>query len=501
MLSLVAVSAYTATVLIHADSEKYFLGSPLVWSLNDGEQTGTSECVPVFIENLVPDSGYCFVVAGEQLNFKTAHCAGLVDATDYGVSTVAKNNGLAFSEAIAAVPEGGTLFVPRGRYVSKPIFLKSDMTLLLCAGAEIAACDDRQDWPVLPAQDDTGRVLGTWEGLPDLCYASVVTAIDCERLTITGTGIIDGGGDRGDWWTWPKETRGGARRARTLFMAYCRDIILSGFTVRNSPSWTVHPFQCHNMTVAALSIKNPSDSPNTDGLDPESCTDVRLIGLHISVGDDCIAVKAGKFGTGEDRRIDHVAPTRRLTILNCLMLDGHGAVVMGSEMSGEITDVTILRCEFKGTDRGLRIKTRRGRGGRVARITMQDVSMDCVGTALAINAFYFCDADGKSALVQSRDSAPVSSTTPRIHDITVRDIVLKKVLHAAAAMLGLPEAPLRDIRLSGFSISYDPDATPGDALMACHIPPVCHGGILHRFAEITVDSALEPYMQEFPHVD
>jgi polygalacturonase len=278
-------------------------------------------------------------------------------------------------------------------------------------------------------------------------------------------------------------------------------VVLSGFAVRNSPSWTVHPFHCHGLLAAALRIENPADSPNTDGFDPESCTDVQVRGLSISVGDDCIAVKAGKRGTGTDLRVDHVAPTRGLTIANCLMQDGHGAVVMGSEMSGDITDVEIVRCEFRGTDRGLRIKTRRGRGGRVARIAMRDVTMKGVGTALAVNAFYFCDADGKSEAVQSRQAAPVDETTPRIADITVEHVILSEVRHAAAAFLGLPEAPLTGIRLSDVEISYDHSAAPGETLMACHLPLVRHGGILHRFAAVETDEALRPLLQDLIDAD
>ena len=100
---------------------------------------------------------------------------------------------------------------------------------------------------------------------------------------------MDGGGDRGDWWTWPKETREGARRPRTLFLAHCTDTVLSGFTVRNSPSWTVHPYRSDRLLATAMQIENPADSPNTDGFDPESCTHVTVQALHISVGDDCIA--------------------------------------------------------------------------------------------------------------------------------------------------------------------------------------------------------------------
>ncbi|MFK7992521.1 MAG: glycoside hydrolase family 28 protein [Granulosicoccus sp.] len=500
VLNVVSVTAYTVTVVLHADTDRYHLSFPEKWSLNHGEQAGVSSTVTVFIDSLLPDTRYLFQAAGEVLRFRTASCNGCVDASLFGVNETSKNNAMAFSAAIAATPEGGTLSVPKGRFLTGPIFLKSRMTLLLCKGAEIMAITDRRDWPILPATDDSDRVVGTWEGLPEASYASLITAIGCEQLFITGHGVVDGGGDRGDWWTWPKETRQDARRARTLFLAHCNDVGLSGFTVQNSPSWTVHPYKCNKLSAAALNIENPAESPNTDGFNPESCTHVHLSGLKISVGDDCIAVKAGKRGTGTDERTNHIAPTRHLTIRNSLMLDGHGAVVMGSEMSGDIADVSILLCEFKGTDRGLRIKTRRGRGGQVARILMRDVKMEGVGTAVAVNAFYYCDSDGKSDAVQSRNTALLDQTTPVITDISIENIILTGVQHAVAALLGLPEEPLRKIRLKNISISYDLAAQPGEVLMACHVPRVLHGGILHQFADVHVDDVLTKHQQELSSV-
>lgn len=500
-LRAIAVTARTAVVMVDAERCRYHLPQPLDWVLNGGSQRGHTGIVPLFLEDLAPDTDHRIEIGGAGLAFRTLPCAGLVDATDHGVSADAPDNAAAFAAAIAAVPAGGTLTVPPGRYASGPVFLKSDMTLYLPEGAEIAALGNRDGWPILPERDGIGRVVGTWEGLPAACFASPVTAIGCERLTLTGRGVIDGGGDRGDWWTWPKERREGAYRPRTLFLAHCSDLVLSGVTVRNSPSWTVHPFNCQLLLAAGLRIENPADSPNTDGFDPESCTDLELRGLSISVGDDCIAVKSGKRGTGADTRSDHIAPTARMTIANCLMRDGHGAVVMGSEMSGDITDVDITRCEFEGTDRGLRIKTRRGRGGQVARIAMRDVVMDGVGTALAVNAFYYCDADGKSDAVQSRDPAPVDETTPQIADILVEDVALTGVRHAAAAFLGLPEAPLSGISLARITISYDDAATPGETLMASHLPRIRHGGILHRFASLKTDAALRPLLEELKDAD
>lgn len=500
---LSSVTNRTVTLLIGAKDNYFNLSRSIKWQLNtvDGRlvAAGKSKTVPLFIEDLEPEQTYIFTSQLGELIFETSTCTGLVDVTEFGANPLNADNTEYFTKAIDAVPSGGTLIVPKGTYTSAPIFLKSDITIYLPKGAVIAAIgandnDERNKWPILPAYDKLGRVIGTWEGLPEASFASIITAIDCNNLYITGGGKIDGGGDRGDWWSWPKEVRNGARRPRTLFLAHCKKLTLSGITVCNSPSWTVHPYLCDEFHATGIVIENPPNSPNTDGLDPESCTNTKIEGLRISVGDDCIAVKAGKRGT---KQIDHLAVTQNMTISNCLMEKGHGAVVLGSEMSGGIIDVTIDRCEFVGTDRGLRIKTRRGRGGEVANVKLTNVDMDGVHTPLAINAFYYCDADGKSDFVQSREQKTVNTTTPNIHDITLTNVNAKNVHHAAAALLGLPEAPLKNIQLNNFNVSYADRATKGDPLMASHIAPVRHAGILCQFSELKCDKNLIHMQEDF----
>lgn len=490
-LEVVAVSARTATLLIAKQAHRYHLPKPVHWQcvpVDGGDiLSGESSTVAVFLSDLLPDTKYKLSTNFAETEFRTELCTGLINVVEHGADPTQLDNVAAFRRAIEAVPIGGTLLVPAGHYVSSPLFLKSHMTLLLAEGAVIAAPNSREGWPILAAWDEKKRCIGTWEGLPEACFASVLTAIDCEHLTITGRGCIDGGGDREDWWSWPKETREGARRPRTVMLSHCHDVVLSGVTVRNSPSWTVHPVNCVRLLAAAIKIENPPDSPNTDGFNPESCVDTTVVGVKISVGDDCIAVKSGKRGAAPDL---HLAETRGLHISNCLMERGHGAVVLGSEMSGGIFDVRISRCDFQGTDRGLRIKTRRGRGGKVSGITLESVHMQGVATPLAINAFYFCDADGKSEAVQSRETAAVGTDTPEISDINVIDVSAYQVQHAAAAFLGLPEAPILSVRIENFRVSYDPAAVPEVPLMACRVSAVRHAGVISEFAEVSGDIAI-----------
>lgn len=488
----IAVTPRSAAFLLTPGDALYTLPEPIDWVLERGGRvvaSGHCDTVSLFVEGLEPDRDYHLRLprSGAEAVFRTLPCAGLIDITDFGASPDVGDNSAAFARAVDAVPPGGTLMVPAGRFVTGPIFLKPRMTLHVAMGAELAARGDRLGWPILPARDDAGRPLGSWEGLPEASFASLITALDCDDLRLTGAGVIDGGGDRGDWWTWPKETRAGARRPRTVFLSYCSDVSLTGLTIRNSPSWTVHPRGCVRLVATGLTISNPSDSPNTDGFNPESCRTALLAGIRFSVGDDCIAIKAGKRGAAGE---DHLAPTRGIRIVNSRMERGHGAVVIGSEMSGDITDVDIVRCEFQGTDRGLRIKTRRGRGGKVARISLRDSVMDGVHTPLAVNAFYFCDPDGRDDWVQSRAPAPLSDTTPEIADIAFENIRASGVHLAVAAILGLPEARIRGVRITGVQVSYAEEAVAAPPLMACDVEPVRHAGIISENAEVQADDIL-----------
>lgn len=415
-LRALVVTARTATLLVAPPGVAYRQPEPVPWQLietRSGAETarGAADSAVVFLDGLSPATEYRLQTGHGTLAFRTGPCTGLVDLRDHGGRADAPDNAAAFARAIAAVPEGGTLRVPAGRFTSGPIFLKPRMTLLLDAGAEIAAIHDRSGWPILPARDEAGRVIGTWEGLPDASFAALVTAVACHGLAITGRGVVDGGGDRGDWWTWPKERRNGARRPRVIQISHSDDVSLSGFAVGNAPSWTVHPYRCR-------------------------------------------------------------------------MQRGHGAVVLGSEMSGGIENVTVHRCEFIDTDRGLRLKTRRGRGGVMRNICLSDSIMSGVHTPLVVNAFYFCDPDGSSERVQSRAPAPVDETTPRVENVRVERVTARGVALAAAAILGLPEAPVRGVRLTDYRVSYDPAALPGIPLMAAGVEPVAQAGLLASFAEV-----------------
>lgn len=473
----------TAVVLLAGKDIRYRLGAPKAWRLAgpDGEIDGSAQIAAIFLDNLTPETEYSFALENASIRFRTPACAGMVRAEEFGLQAEADDNSAAFARAITRTPEKGTLRIPKGTWQTGPLFLKPWMTLHLEAGAQLVGSPDRNDYPILPEQDHLGRMLGTWEGVPASTYSSLITAIDCPGVAITGQGIIDGGAGAADWWHDHKVMRG-AWRPRTIFALRSDGFSLSGVTVRNSPSWTIHPVDCDAVHVAGITVWNPSDSPNTDALNPEMCRDVRIEGTCFSVGDDCIAIKAGKrTDTGNG---DHLAPTDGITVRNCRMERGHGAVVIGSEMSGSVFNIRVEACEFDRTDRGLRIKTRRGRGGRVSGIALRNCTMDNVDTAISANAHYFCDHDGHSDFVQDRRPAPVGDLTPQVSGVDVRDVRIRDTRLAVGAFLGLPEAPISGVSLDRIEFDFDQAAVGAVPLMADHVPAMRHVDLWAENAEI-----------------
>ncbi|WP_209021342.1 glycoside hydrolase family 28 protein [Paracoccus ravus] len=493
-----AVTARAAALRLPVKDALFHLPHALEWRLTARgmtERRGSAGQAVLILDDLKPATTYRLAVEGmDEIDVETAPCAGavqpegLIEDAAHGDLGAARHNAAILSGAIARLPLGGALILPRGNWLSAPVELRSDMTLHLSEGAVLRAPSDRSAWPILPARDADGRMLGSWEGLPATCFAAGLFAIAAERLVIEGRGVIDASGDLGDWWSWPKETRDGARRPRGLHLIGCSDVTLLGFTIRNAPSWTIHPQGCDRLMAAGLTIEAPHDSPNTDGFNPEMCRDVELQGIRFSVGDDCIAVKAGKRGPNGEA--DHLDETRHIRVRHCLMERGHGGLVIGSEMSGGVHDVAIEDCEMIGTDRGLRIKTRRGRGGAVSGIAMRRVAMRGVQTAISVNAHYHCDPDGHANWVQDRAAAPVNDRTPRISGITIEDVTLDGLAHAAGAFLGLPESPIEDVRVRRLRIcSLDPDAMPTAPDMADRVRAMRHETLLAEQADIDCDDA------------
>ena len=394
----------------------------------------------------------------------------------------------AIQAAIMACPKFGRVLIPKGIYHTKTIFLKSDMTLELAEGAVLSYQGAFHTGAILPGYlvDPHGEeyYLGSWEGNPLDTYTALIQGINVENVNIIGLGTLEGNGH--NFWTHPK-VKMGAWRPRLLQIIHSKFVNVQGITLQNSPSWTVHPLFSDALVFADLKIINPKDSPNTDGLNPESCNRVLIVGVYFSVGDDCIAIKAGKIYLGAKLK----RSTQHVAIRNCSMNFGHGAVVIGSEMAGGVKNITVSQCLFNETDRGLRIKTRRGRGADaiIDQICFSNIKMERVLAPLIINNFYFCDPDGHSEYVRTKEKLPVDHRTPYIGKLNFTDITARNSEVAAGFFYGLPEQPIQELVLKNCEFCFADDAKPGQAAMMDDIPEYCKAGLIANHVKLlTLDN-------------
>ncbi|WP_370174320.1 glycoside hydrolase family 28 protein [Leeuwenhoekiella palythoae] len=380
----------------------------------------------------------------------------------------ANNNGIKCTQTLqklinaASEQGGGTLFFPAGNYLTGALELKSNITLDLEAGAVLKFSEDFDDY--LPF------VQLRWEGTVLNSFSPLLYAKNAENITITGRGVIDGSGKA--WWTemyriestenlpltkyqkmtqeqnkdlvtapYYQRTRNFLFHRPPLFQAFkCKNILIEGVTFQNAPFWTINPAFCDNVSIDKVTIFNPP-SPNTDGINPTSCKNVHISNCHISVGDDCITIKSGRDADGRK----WATPTENVTITNSTMLSGHGGVVIGSEMSGGIKKITISNCVFDGTDRGIRIKSARGRGGVVEDIQVSNIVMNNIKQeAFMLNMFYD----------KNTTEEEVSERTPVFRNIHFSNITGTAV-NTAGRILGISEMPVQNVSFSNIYLEAE----------------------------------------------
>ncbi|MBN2222611.1 MAG: glycoside hydrolase family 28 protein [Vallitaleaceae bacterium] len=490
------------------NQEAYFAKNPYDLFINGEKVMDGILSNVISYYDLLPDTDYEISVIDKNTqenstqSIRTLKESVCLDVRKFG----AKGDGLHFDSpsiqaAILSCPKNGRVYIPAGTYLCAPIFLKSDMTLEIAEGACLMGHTDRGVYPILPGytlttDEQDEYYLGTWEGNPLDAYASLITGIHVENVAIIGKGIIDGNAQNSDWWVNPKIKKV-AWRPRTVFLKGCKNVTLQGIRVQNSPSWTLHPYFSEELSFIDMTVQNHKDSPNTDGLDPESCNQVRIIGVNFSVGDDCIAIKAGKLYMGRK----HKKPSENFVIRNCQMKHGHGAVVLGSEMAGGIRNIEVSQCIFEKTDRGLRIKTRRGRGkdAIIDHIHFRQIKMKEVLTPFVMNMFYFCDPDGKSEYVWTKEKLPVDEWTPLLGSFTFRDIECIDSEVAAAYFFGLPEQPIQEVRMENVFIQFKENAQSGQPAMMSFADSVCKKGIVaENVARIYLKNVrIEGYVGEY----
>jgi polygalacturonase len=367
----------------------------------------------------------------------------------------------------ACAKTGGTLWLPAGRYLTGALFLRSNVCLHLDVGATLLGSPHPEDYPIIQSR---------WEGRHQPTYAPLISGQNLKNIALIGRGTIDGCG--APWWQAFAAKTLPYPRPRLVSFSDCQHVLIDGITAVNSPSWTINPVRCQDVSIRGLSIINPPNSPNTDGINPDSCRFVRISDCYISVGDDCITIKAGT----QDERPELQSACRDITISNCILERGHGGVVIGSETSGDVQNVVISNCIFIGTDRGIRMKSRRGRGGTVKNIRVSNLIMDQVLCPFTMNLYYHCNGAQGDPIVSDKNPRPVNAGTPAFHNIHISHVSAVGVKIAAGFLYGLAEMPLEDISFSDVSISLSAGAQPALPEMADDLPMLSQAGFFIRNA-------------------
>jgi len=366
----------------------------------------------------------------------------------------------AIRKAIVACHQagGGTVVVPKGRWLTGPVHLKSNVRFEVVKGAELIFTDHIPDY--LPA------VESAWEGLDCYNYSSLIYAVDCENIGVTGKGqltcIRDG------WKAWdsrpkshmetlkklyymaaegvPVKERQFANdqaRMRPPFIQFlrCKNVLIEGLTIRNSPFWTIHPLKCENVIARDLDVK--ARGHNTDGIDPDQTKTMLIEYCLFDQGDDAMVIKAGRNHDGWRGQ-----PCENIVIRHCTIRKGHRFLAIGSEMSGGVRNVYLHDCKLdseKGSVRTLLfLKTNHRRGGFIENIYVKNVNCKKVGSGvLEIQT---------NVLYQWRDLVrTVDRKLTTIRNINLENITVDEAKHGIC-ISGEEELPVRNVTLTNVKV-------------------------------------------------
>ena len=268
----------------------------------------------------------------------------------------------------------------------------------------------------------------------------------------------------------------------------CTNVFIEGITVLYGPMWTVNPVYCENVIVRQVTVRTEGDyghTPNGDGVNPDSCKNVLIEYCDMDTGDDCFTIKSGRAEDG--LRVGK--PCENIVIRHCQGRQGHGGVVIGSETSGGIRNIFIHDCRFDGTDRGLRLKTARGRGAIIENIWVENVQMgEIVKEAIIVNTLRY---------TKRYPAHPLTERTPTYRNLNFRNIKCQYANEAAIRIIGLPEKPMQGLRFENIAIRAKQGIQVQDAgdIRFNNVQVLAHTGPVFQFDEcfnVRVDSEKDP---------
>ncbi|KAJ6850256.1 putative polygalacturonase [Iris pallida] len=293
------------------------------------------------------------------------------------LNTKAFQNALFYLKSFAD-KGGAQLFVPAGRWLTGSFVLISHLTLSLDKDAVIIGSTDPSDWPIIDPLPSYGR----GRELPGRRHQSLIYGYNLTDVIITGeNGTIDGQGIV--WWDWFHNKTLNYTRPHLVELMYSTGVVISNLTFTNSPFWAIHPVYCSYVHIKNVTILAPPDSPNTDGIDPDSSDNVCIEDCYIRTGDDVIVIKSG----WDEYGISFGRPSTNITIRRIVGQGHSGAgISFGSEMSGGISDVRAEDIHLFNSLHGIRLKTSPGRGGYIRNIYISGVTMKHVKMAIRSKA-------------------------------------------------------------------------------------------------------------------
>ncbi|WP_051190509.1 glycoside hydrolase family 28 protein [Kaistella palustris] len=357
---------------------------------------------------------------------------------------------------------GGKVLVPAGKFLTGPIHLENNVNLHISEGAELLFSTNPSDFYPL--------VHTSFEGLELMNYSPLIYANNKKNIAVTGKGTLNGQAGNDNWWPWKGKTSegitygykvgdpsqldknnlpalmemaennvpvaerifGNGHYLRPNFIEpfECENVLIKDVQIINAPFWILHPYKSKNVIVDGVNIK--SHGPNNDGCDPEYSQNVLIKNTTFNTGDDCIAIKAGRDAEG--RRIGIM--TENVIVRDCKMIDGHGGVVIGSEMSAGVKNVFVYNCVMDSPelDRAIRLKTNTRRGGTVDGFYVKNLTVGQVTEAvLHITMNYAIYGDQKGTHI------------PTIKNILLEDVTVKNGGKYAIFAEGLEQSKIQNI--------------------------------------------------------